>query len=211
MSPSTSTSQSATTGQSASQSASAGPPANPARLIADADERGLAATALACLERCLPLLDPAVSGEALRPAWAGVARGGQGWAGRLDEARDDIPAATGTEDESAALVRRMLGAAPTEWAAAPLRVWADECSLIALDLHQRLCATETASPDELEGWRSGGADGMGPLAAGELRRQVQVLEIFADGAIGGLRRALDISAEGQRVVRAVVSRRARGA
>jgi hypothetical protein len=46
--------------------------------------------------------------------------------------------------------------------------------------------------------------------AAELRRQVAVLELVAGHGAGGLRRALDLSTEGRRVLRAVVSRRARG-
>ncbi|WP_175407148.1 hypothetical protein [Streptomyces sp. TRM64462] len=181
-----------------------------AELIARADDRGLAASALACLDRCLPLLDPD-AGEQLRPLWLGVARGGADWADRLTEARAAVgdPAADG---EEAALVRRMLDAAPAEWAAAPLRTWADTCSLAALEAHHRLCAAPSPDLAEvLDRCRTGEPDGVGPLAAGELRRQVRVLEILADGAAYGLRRALDLSAEGRRVLQAVVSRRARTA
>ena len=46
--------------------------------------------------------------------------------------------------------------------------------------------------------------------AAELRRQISVLEILAGHGPGGLRRALEVSTEGRRVLRAVVSRRARG-
>jgi hypothetical protein len=64
--------------------------------------------------------------------------------------------------------------------------------------------------DVLKRCREGEPDGAGPLVAGELRRQVQILEILADAEGGvGLRQALDVSTEGQRVLRAVVSRRAR--
>jgi hypothetical protein len=37
-----------------------------------------------------------------------------------------------------------------------------------------------------------------------------VLELLAEHGPGGLRRALEVSTEGRRVLRAVVSRRARG-
>jgi len=56
--------------------------------------------------------------------------------------------------------------------------------------------------------REGGTEGMSPLVAAELRRQIRVLELLAADA-GGLRQALGISVEGRRVLRAVVSRRAR--
>ena len=42
-------------------------------LIAQADERGLAASGLACLDRCVPLLGG--DDEVLRPLWANLAAG----------------------------------------------------------------------------------------------------------------------------------------
>lgn len=50
--------------------------------------------------------------------------------------------------------------------------------------------------------------------AGELERQVRILEILAEtagtaGSGAGVRKALDLSTEGRRVLRAVMSRRAR--
>ncbi len=55
---------------------------------------------------------------------------------------------------------------------------------------------------------------MGPLVAGELERQIRILEILAEttgtaGSGAGVRKALDLSTEGRRVLRAVMSRRAR--
>lgn len=86
-------------------------------------------------------------------------------------------------------------------------------------------APGTVADGTYTGWvercRTGVADGpeghpgvgpftAGPMVSGELRRQIQILEILAetDGA-AGLRQALDLSTEGRRVLRAVVSRRAR--
>jgi hypothetical protein len=51
---------------------------------------------------------------------------------------------------------------------------------------------------------------MSPLVAAELRRQVRILELLAGRGAGGLRQALDVSTEGRRILRAAVSRRARG-
>ncbi|MFD4814942.1 hypothetical protein [Streptomyces sp. NPDC058418] len=51
------------------------------KLIAQADERGLAASGLACLDRCLPLL--AEEPDVLRPLWAGIVDGEQDWSVRL--------------------------------------------------------------------------------------------------------------------------------
>ncbi|MEU8764670.1 hypothetical protein [Streptomyces sp. NPDC048659] len=162
-------------------------------LIERADERGLAAAGLACLDRCLPLLAPE-GADALRPVWAAVARGdGGAWGEAVGTARAEL-AATGTGgDEAAGLVRGMLDTAPAEWAGAPLREWAGRCSDTALAVHGRYDAAEG-----------------GPLYAGELRRQQAVLESAAHGPTG-LRRARELSAEGGRVLRAVVSRRARTA
>ncbi|MFG3504517.1 hypothetical protein ACGF5F_03280 [Streptomyces sp. NPDC047821] len=161
-------------------------------LIARAGERGLAASALACLDRCLPLLGPAPD-DLLRPLWQSVAEGGAGWADRLGEVRG--AQAEGGDDGFAVRVRTMLGAAPSGWDGAALRAWAEACSVTALELHGLL--------------------GGGPLLDGEERRQVQILEFLAgtesDGPAAGLRPVLEVSAEGRRVLRAVVSRRERGA
>ncbi|MFJ3763679.1 hypothetical protein ACIPQJ_04800 [Streptomyces sp. NPDC090082] len=177
-------------------------------LIDGADERGLAAAGLACLDRCLPLLAPD-GADALRPVWAAVARGdGGAWGEAVAKARVELAAdADGTRD--AAAVRAMLAGAPEAWTAAALRVWAADCSVAALALHGRYDAAGT--PDGLvERCRAGAPDGAGPLLAGELRRQQAVLETVAHGPTG-LRRARELSVEGGRVLRAVVSRRARTA
>lgn len=184
-------------------------------LIAQADERGLAASGLACLDRCLPLLAP--ESDALRPLWAGLVGGEENWSGRLAAARESMEAMETTEgaavaDEAAALVRQMLAAAPSKWDAAPLRPWAEECSVAALELHH--CLDGGSGQDAaqlLKRCREGEPDGAGPLVAGELRRQIQILEILADADAqsGGLRAALDLSTEGRRILRAAASRRAR--
>ncbi|WP_328942951.1 hypothetical protein OG259_16350 [Streptomyces sp. NBC_00250] len=175
-------------------------------LIDGADERGLAAAGLACLDRCLPLL-AGDRGDALRPVWAAVARGdGDAWGEAVAKARVELDA-DGTEDARA--VRRMLAEAPAAWTAEALRAWAGACSVTALALHGRYDAAE--APDGLvERCRAGDAGGAGPLLAGELRRQQSVLESVAHGPTG-LRRARELSVEGGRVLRAVVSRRARTA
>ncbi|MEV6397804.1 hypothetical protein AB0M39_24035 [Streptomyces sp. NPDC051907] len=179
-------------------------------LIAQADERGLAASGLACLDRCLPLLAP--EADAPRPLWAGLAGGEEDWAERLAAARETMESAT-VEDEDAAVVRKMLGAAPSEWEPAGLRQWSDACSLAALELHQRFDAGPGGSDgaELIKRCREGEPEGAGPLVSGELRRQMQILEILADADAhgGGLRAALDLSTEGQRVLRAALSRRAR--
>ncbi|MFE2565869.1 hypothetical protein [Streptomyces mirabilis] len=188
-------------------------------LIAQADERGLAASGLACLDRCVPLLGG--DDEVLRPLWSSLADGGadgDAWGERLAKARaeldsadpsaDPVPApgsGPGTEAETkaavsdegraAALARRMLATAPDDPCASALRAWADACSAAALQIHRLLDVA---------------ADGNGPLVAAELRRQVAVLELLAGRGAGGLRPALEVSTEGRRVLRAVVSRRARG-
>ncbi|MFJ1783509.1 hypothetical protein ACIOML_04265 [Streptomyces anulatus] len=185
-------------------------------LIERADERALAAGALACLDRCLPLL-AGPGAEPLRPLWASC-ENGQDWAIRLAAVRTGMEHASVT-DGPAALVRTMLGAAPSDFAAVPLREWADACSLVALRIHGRLDAPDgDPTPDEehlLKAARNGEPAAVGPLVAGELERQVRILEILAEttgtaGSGAGLRKALDLSTEGRRVLRAVMSRRARG-
>ncbi|MFD8815019.1 hypothetical protein ACFV23_26905 [Streptomyces sp. NPDC059627] len=178
-------------------------------LIAQADERGLAASGLACLDRCVPLLggDDLV----LRPLWASLADGSD-WSAGLEKARGSLGAGEATGDrsgEAEVLARRMLDAAPASQEAAGIRLWADGCSVASLQIHRLLDPAEDAAPS-VDSRREGGTEGMSPLVAAELRRQVTVLELLAGHGAAGLRRALDVSTEGRRVLRAVVSRRARG-
>ncbi|MGY5049118.1 hypothetical protein ACWDE0_26405 [Streptomyces sp. 900105755] len=178
-------------------------------LIAQADERGLAASGLACLDRCVPLLggDDLV----LRPLWASLADGSD-WSAGLEKARGSLGTgaeAGGQADEAGTLARRMLDAAPESQEAAGVRLWADACSVASLQIHRLLDPAEDAAPS-VDTRREGGTEGMSPLVAAELRRQVTVLELLAGHGAAGLRRALDVSTEGRRVLRAVVSRRARG-
>ncbi|ARP71937.1 hypothetical protein LK07_21655 [Streptomyces pluripotens] len=181
-------------------------------LIAQADERGLAASGLACLDRCIPLLG--VDDEVLRPLWASLA-GRSDWGESLEKARGALDPAQPDDDEAARLARRMLEAAPAERTADGIRAWADACSVASLRIHRLLDpAADGAEPDEaadgLEEGRAGRSDAGYPLVAAELRRQVTVLELLADHGATGLRQALEVSVEGRRVLRAVVSRRLRG-
>ncbi|MFF3461238.1 hypothetical protein [Streptomyces sp. NPDC002619] len=183
-------------------------------LIAQADERGLAASGLACLDRCVPLLGG--DDEVLRPLWASLSAGGGDWAGNLDKARGALDAADepeSAEDDAALLARRMLDTVPAELSGAGVREWADACSAASLRIHRLLEPAEDAmdaDDDWVESHREGRTDGVSHLVAAELRRQVTVLELLAEHGAGGLRLALDVSTEGRRVLRAVVSRRARG-
>ncbi|MFF0010463.1 hypothetical protein [Streptomyces sp. NPDC005374] len=189
-------------------------------LIGQADERGLAVGGLACLDRCVPLLGD--DDEILRPLWAALgdeAAAGE-WGERLEQVRRKLGggAEFGTEgsdgsdgsgeDEAVSLARRMLAAAPTERSAAEVRVWADACSVAALRIHRLLDPLKDAA-DSVEDRREGRTEGMSPLVAAELRRQITVLELLAGHGPAGLRPALAVSTEGRRVLRAVVSRRSR--
>ncbi|MFF7252602.1 hypothetical protein [Streptomyces microflavus] len=184
-------------------------------LIERADERALAASAVACLDRCLPLLAGPEGAEPLRPLWASC-EDGREWAIRLTAVRTAMDHESVT-DGPAARVRAMLGAAPSDFAPAPLREWTDACSLVALEIHGRFDAPDGDAPhdaDLLKAARGGAAAELGPLVAGELERQVRILEILAEtagtaGSGAGVRKALDLSTEGRRVLRAVMSRRAR--
>ncbi|MFE4452103.1 hypothetical protein [Streptomyces sp. NPDC056796] len=176
-------------------------------LIARADERGLAASGVACLDRCLPPPEGDADPEPLRPLWAGCGSA-ERWGGLLDAAYAALEIPAGT-DETVARVRALLAAAPRDFAAGPLRAWADACSLLALDVHRAfdLPAGDGVGTAAL---RAAGAAGGGPLVTGELRRQTEILESLASEPGGGLRQVLDLSTEGRRVLRAVMSRRARG-
>ncbi|OIK28118.1 hypothetical protein [Streptomyces malaysiense] len=178
--------------------------------IARADERGLAASGLACLDRCLPLLDG--DGELLRPLWGSLADGSD-WGAPLEKARDALlglgehgEAAEDGNGHPAAvrLVAHMLDSAPAERTAEAVRPWAESCSAVSLRVHRLLDPAAEGAPDPA------GTGELPPLVAAELRRQITVLELLEDHGKQGLRRALDVSGEGRRVLRAVVSRRARG-
>ncbi|MFI8002069.1 hypothetical protein [Streptomyces sp. NPDC086010] len=182
--------------------------------IARADERSLAASALACLDRCLTPPDDGGDPEPLRPLWVSCETGEQ-WAEHLDAVRAAMEgSAPAADDGTASRVRAMLGAAPREFAAGPLRTWADACSLLALDVHREF-DFPAGDAGALERCRTGGAADGGPLVSGEVLRQTEILDVLAEyagtaGGGAGLRQVLDLSAEGRRVLRAVMSRRARG-
>ncbi|GAA3297627.1 hypothetical protein GCM10020295_30940 [Streptomyces cinereospinus] len=184
-------------------------------LIAQADERGLTVSALACLDRCVPLLGG--DDEVLRPLWANLTDSGDAgeWGALLDAVRGqlgvaDVVAAEDVEDEAALLVRRMLAAAPRR------AVRRRGAGLGRRLLGGVLAGPPAARPAEdgtapVDTRREGGAEDMSPLVAAELRRQVTVLELLTGHGTTGLRRALEVSTQGRRVLRAVVSRRARHA
>jgi hypothetical protein len=186
--------------------------------IAQADERGLAASGLACLDRCVALLG--TDDEVFRPLWASLTVGGGDWGESLEKARAALDAPPVdqelAEDEAALLAHRMLDAAPTEPRGPEIRAWADACSVAALRIHRLLEPAEPAdaaagpADDAVDSHREGRTEDMSPLVAAELRRQITVLELLAEHGPTGLRGALEVSTEGRRILRAVVSRRARG-
>ncbi|MFJ6724369.1 hypothetical protein ACIQPQ_05575 [Streptomyces sp. NPDC091281] len=186
-------------------------------LIAAADERALAASGLACLDRCVPLLGG--DDEVLRPLWGSLSEAADpaDWSALLKEARtvlEDAEAAAGadpapeTDDEPVVLARRMLQDAPADRTGDALRAWAHTCSAASLRVHALLDPAEDPAP--VDDRRAGRTDDMPPLVAAELRRQAVVLDVLAEHGPAGLRRALEVTVEGRRVLRAVVSRRARG-
>ncbi|MEU9880250.1 hypothetical protein [Streptomyces phaeochromogenes] len=185
-------------------------------LIAQADERGLAASGLACLDRCVPLLGG--DDEILRPLWASLAESegwGEDWGERVEQARAKLDApgvpegGVFGEGEAVVLAHRMLGAVPVDRAAGNLREWADACSVAALQIHRLLDAASDGA-SSVTARREGRTQDMSPLVAAELRRQIAILEVLSAHGPAGLRQALALSTEGRRVLRAVVSRRARG-
>ncbi|MFJ3495713.1 hypothetical protein ACIPPJ_19270 [Streptomyces sp. NPDC086091] len=184
-------------------------------LIAAADERGLAASGLACLDRCVPLLGG--DDEVLRPLWGSLSEAADpaDWSALLKEARttlEDAETATGGDldgdDEAVVLARRMLQDAPADRTGDALRAWAHACSAASLRVHALLDPAEDPAP--VDDRRAGLTEDMPPLVAAELRRQAVVLDVLAEHGPAGLRRALEVTVEGRRVLRAVVSRRARG-
>ncbi|WP_405553321.1 hypothetical protein [Streptomyces sp. NBC_01171] len=168
-------------------------------LIAQADARGLAASGLACSDRCVSLLVD--DDELLRPLWAHLVDDSD-WSESLAKVRAALgPAEPGSgADEAAEVARGMLLSAPAERDGDGLREWAEACSSASLRVHRLLdpaCGSAEDTDDAL------------PLVAAELGRQTVVLQLLAEHGPQGLRRALDVSGEGRRVLRAVVSRRAR--
>jgi hypothetical protein len=187
-------------------------------LMAQADERGLAASGLACLDRCVPLLGG--DDEVLRPLWAGLVDDGEGWGEKVAKARGELASSDADADAGAAsasggevvlLARRMLDAIPGERSGGALREWAEVCSVSALRIHQLLDPLDAGGDDSVADCRAGRTEGASHLVAAELRRQVVVLELLAQHGAAGVRQALGVATEGRRVLRAVVSRRARGA
>ncbi|MFE9683551.1 hypothetical protein [Streptomyces sp. NPDC006285] len=189
-------------------------------LIARADERGLAAGGLACLDRCVPLLGG--DDEILRPLWASLAESEAGdldWGECVEQARAKLHAFevprddASAEGEAVALAHRMLGTAPVERTTENLREWADDCSVAALRIHRLLDGSSAAGSGDASSVtapREGRTQDMSPLVAAELRRQIAILELLSAHGPAGLRQARELSTEGRRVLRAVVSRRARG-
>ncbi|MFD9111067.1 hypothetical protein [Streptomyces bottropensis] len=195
-------------------------------LLAQADERGLAASGLACLDRCVPLLGG--DDEVLRPLWAGLVDDGEGWGEKAAKARGELASSDADADADAGagvgagaasasgaevvlLARRMLDAVPDERSGDALLAWAEVCSVSALRIHQLLDPLDAGGEDSVADCRAGRTEGASPLVAAELRRQVVVLELLAQHGAAGVRQALGVATEGRRVLRAVVSRRARGA
>ncbi|MEC4015940.1 hypothetical protein [Streptomyces sp. H27-D2] len=169
-------------------------------LLGRADERGLAISAVACLDRCLP---PTAGGAGNEAAAEGADRAADRGADRDADALEEAPLRA---------LRAVLGAGPLDpdpdldtvalvavaRALPDLRAWAVACSTAALDLHRLL---DGDNPD------------ITPLADCELRRQLRILAALEtlDASSGGaLRTVLDLSNEGKRVLGAAVSRRERG-
>ncbi|WP_433546055.1 hypothetical protein ACQPZG_13550 [Streptomyces sp. CA-294286] len=170
--------------------------------LARADERSLGISALACLDRCLPLLEyvedgagaalAVDTGAALRPLWE-AAEGGEAWLGRLRAAAVGVVRAAGGRPHPGPVAElRRAADVPRVYEAAELHRWASACSAAALAVHRHL-----------DGDRDGG-----PLTTGELRRQERLLDLLAAEG-DGLRAVLVQSDEGKRVLRAAAARRAR--
>ncbi|HET6860375.1 MAG TPA: hypothetical protein VFH94_25175 [Streptomyces sp.] len=188
-------------------------------LIGRADDRSLAASAVACLDRCLPLLEYVDGADrigldtdlALRPLWSAV-EGDDAWLGRLRRVAAVVERVAGhAPGELAGFARRMAAAVPAAYTGPELRAWAEECSAAVLEVHLRLDGAAAESDDGVraKAYLHGETDGITPLTAGELRRQTELLEMLVDGSGCGLSNALRLSNEGKRVLRAAASRRAR--
>ncbi|MDX2784123.1 hypothetical protein PV379_43490, partial [Streptomyces caniscabiei] len=149
----------------------------------------------------------------------GLVDEGEGWGERLAKIRGELspqgPPEAGSDvsdgEEIVVLARGMLDAVPEERSGEGLREWAEVCSVSALRIHQLLDPLDAGSAGSVAACREGRTEGASHLVAAELRRQIVVLELVAQHGAAGLRQALGVATEGRRVLRAVVSRRARGA
>ncbi|MFD3515343.1 hypothetical protein [Streptomyces sp. NPDC058657] len=194
-----------------------------------ADERGLAVSALACLDRCLPLLEY-VGGS--RPAGAGGSAGADGaaWSGGSGGA-DGLPRADGLSGvDTEAALRPLWEAAEggeawlgrlREAAAGVVTAVGETDFGPAGALRRAADVPQVYEAGELRRWArecsaaalavhrhlDGGRED-GPLATGELRRQERLLGLLT-GEGDGLRAVLVQSDEGKRVLRAAAARRAR--
>ncbi|WP_313897037.1 hypothetical protein [Streptomyces sp. GC420] len=168
-----------------------------------ADERSLAASGTACLERCFFESETA---EVLRPVWLAVGNG-ETWLAELRTAVESLLSAL--DEEAAADARASVGPLPSAYTKEELLDWAAHCSAAALEFHQRVDGVEPAD-DVVKRYLQGDTKGIPPLTQGELRRQSEILELLAgEAAVTGLRPVLELSTEGKRVLRAAFSRRAR--
>lgn len=187
--------------------------------IARADGPSLAVSGLACLDRCLPLLGGDVGDDdVLRPLWTSLAQeppDAAPWSERLATARAALCGGHGPGERGRpfALARGMLDSAPAvlppSGADRAVRDWADDCSVAALRIHLLLDVAVRDSVPVAEP-RTGRTGVMSPLLAAELRRQNRILDLLAARGSGAMRQVLEASTEGRRVLRAVVSRQARG-
>lgn len=175
-------------------------------LLGRADERSLAAAGTACLERCFPASSTA---DLLRPAWLALGRDPEAWLFSVRSACAQLLDFPGDDEEVAALALPAADSAPATYTLLDLRSWAERSAVAALGIHQLLDGTDA----DVKRYLDGDTDGIKPLTAGELRRQTGILDVLAqtDPSGGeGMRQALHRSNEGLRVLRAVLSRRARG-
>src|SRR5690348_3095315 len=164
-------------------------------LIARADERGLAASGLACLDRCVPLLGG--DDEVLRPLWSSLPDGGadgDAWGERLAKARAELDCADPSADTVPGLG---LGPDPAPGSGSGAETGTEAAASDedrAAALARRMLATAPGDPcaSALRAWADAcsaaalqihrlldvAADGDGPLVAAERRRQVAVLELL---------------------------------
>ncbi|MCW5251620.1 hypothetical protein [Streptomyces sp. SHP 1-2] len=203
-------------------------------LIARADARGLAASGLACVERCLPLLggDDAL----LRPLWATLSDGvdedtaRHAWAEELERVRDGLAGAgagagaggadgggaggAGDLEDALAGAGDPGGVGDADDAVALVRRMLDAAPAERTEAGLRewagVCSAASLGVHRLldPGQGAGTQDAL-PLVDAELRRQTAVLELLAGHGAAGLRGALEVATEGRRVLRAVLSRRDR--
>lgn len=174
-------------------------------LIARAGRHALVVSAVAALDRSLPVLAAAIRIELDRTGIMGPVRDALendgDWAQALHAARsgiaDTVDSARDFDEASlgggrfglAEVVNEMVRRIPSEFSEESARKWSDGCANAAIDTRQALDAILDEDPRRVVFVRSGHPLDLTPLQGAELRRQIEILTALQsqDGVAHALR------------------------